>query len=159
MLKHLAGGSKQKNRGVTPAGLAMCNCNNMDVKAAILVELAFMTNLREATELMANKDYWYESAVEICKGLCEYTGAKYVAESEIPTKSITPTSSTGDIIWAQNRLNRHMPSYLPKLTVDGVYSPKMRIAVLSFWDMLGWGLHMNDDGKKIGSSTIKALAK
>ena len=47
---------------------------------------------------------------------------------------------------------------VPRLTTDGVYGPKTRIAVLIYWDQLGWGTHMRDDGKKIGKSTIEALA-
>lgn len=83
VLKHLAGGSEQTNRGITKQSLAMCNCNNMDVKGAILIELAFMTNLHEATELMANETYWKESAIEIAKGMCEYAGMKYVPEKSV----------------------------------------------------------------------------
>jgi len=86
VLKYLAGGSKQTNRGITKQSLAMCNCNNMDVKGAILVELAFMTNLHEATDLMANEAYWKESAIEIAKGMCEYAGMKYVPEKSIMYK-------------------------------------------------------------------------
>jgi N-acetylmuramoyl-L-alanine amidase len=86
VLKHLTGGSMQKNRGVTPASLAMVNCNNMDVKGAILVELAFMTNQREAAELMASEAYWKECAYEICKGMCEFTGIKYVPEKSVTYK-------------------------------------------------------------------------
>lgn len=81
VLKHLAGGSVQKNRGVKTDALAMCNCNSLDVKAAIICELAFMTNQREATELMANEAYWKECAQEICKGVCEYSGIKYIPET------------------------------------------------------------------------------
>lgn len=81
VLRRLAGGTKQANRGVSKKSLAMCNCNNMDIKAAILVELAFMTNLHEVTTMMANEQYWLESAQEIAKGVCEYTGVKYVPES------------------------------------------------------------------------------
>lgn len=80
VLKHLAGGSKQKNRGVKADALGMCNCSSLGVKAAIICELAFMTNEHEAVNLMANEAYWKECAQEICKGLCEYTGVKYVAE-------------------------------------------------------------------------------
>ncbi|NLL72543.1 MAG: hypothetical protein GX237_03355 [Clostridiales bacterium] len=159
VLKHLAMGTKQKNRGITPRALAMCNCNKMKVKGAILVELAFMTNLREATELMASEKFWKESAVEIARGLCEYTGIKYVAEQTIPTKAITPKSSKEDIRWLQERLNKVIPSWLPKLKIDGDYGPKTRIAVLVYWDSLGWGSHMRDDGLKVGNSTRKALAE
>ena len=158
VLKHLAGGSKQKSRGVTPAGYAMVNCNNMNVKSAILCELAFMTNLREATELMASEQFWKESAQEICRGVCEYTGIKYVPEEYTPTKAITPESSKEDIRWAQDKLNAVLPDWFPRLKVDGSYGTKTRLAVLVYWDMLGWGSHMRDDGTKIGKSTREALA-
>lgn len=80
VLKHLAGGSKQKNRGISTAALAMANCDKLKVKGAIICELAFMTNLHEATKLMANEAFWQECAEEICKGVCEYTGKKYIPE-------------------------------------------------------------------------------
>ena len=50
------------------------------------------------------------------------------------------------------------PDWLPKLKVDGDYGAKTRIAVLVYWDSLGWAKHMRDDGKKIGTSTRQALA-
>ncbi len=158
VLKHLASGTKQTNRGVTKYGWAMCNCNSMDTKAAILVELAFMTNEKEATTMMANEAYWKESAQEIARGVCEYTGIKYVEEINMPTKTITPESPKEDIKWAQEKLNAVIPSWLPKLAVDGSYSPKTRIAVLGYWDQLGWGKHMQDNGTKIGTATREALA-
>ena len=157
VLKHLAGGTKQKNRGVTPQALAMCNCNNMDVKAAILPELAFMTNLREATELMTSEKFWKECAVEIAKGMCEFTGIKYIPENYMPTKPITPLSPKEDIKWAQERVNTVLPDWVPRLRVDGDYGPKTRYAALIYWDSLGWAKHMNDDGKKIGTATREAL--
>jgi len=159
VLKHLIKGTSQKNRGVNTASLAMCNVKNLNVKAAILVELAFMTNEREALTMMANEAFWKESAVEIASGLCEYTGVKYIPEKYVPTKSITPKSSNVDIKWAQEKLNLVIPTWLPKLSVDGDYGPKTRIAVLVYWDALGWGKHMNDDGKKIGKATLEALAE
>lgn len=159
VLNRLAEGTKQKNRGITKKALAMCNCNNLDVKGAILVELAFMTNLREATELMANEMFWKECAIEIARGVCEYTGIKYKPEDYMPTKAITPESSKEDIKWAQQKLNAVLPDWMPKLKVDGDYGPKTRIAVLVYWDSLGWAKHMRDDGKKIGTSTREALAE
>ena len=159
VLDKLTDGTKQTNRGVTKASLAMCNCNSMDVKAAILIELAFMTNLREATELMANEKYWVESAKEICRGICEYTGIKYVPEDYMPNKAITPESPKEDIKWAQEHLNALLPDLYPRLKVDGNYGPKTRIAVLILWNSLGWGKHMKDDGTRIGKSTREVLAK
>ncbi|MBE5967662.1 MAG: N-acetylmuramoyl-L-alanine amidase [Lachnospiraceae bacterium] len=167
VLKHLAEGTRQKNRGISSAALAMCNCNNMDVKAAILCELAFMTNLREAMELMACKEFWKKCAAEICRGVCEYTGAKYlpeeytaenyISQEYIPDRSITPESDSKDIKWAQKKLNAVLPDWLPRLKVDGDYGPKTRIAVLVYWDKLGWGKHLEDSGKTIGKATKEAL--
>ncbi len=76
----------------------------------------------------------------------------------IPAKAITPASSKENIKWAQERLNAVIPAWLPKLNVDGSYGAKTRIAVLVYWDLLGWGKHMQDDGTKIGTATREALA-
>jgi N-acetylmuramoyl-L-alanine amidase len=159
VLKYLVGGTAQTIRGITKQSLAMVNCNNLGVKGAILVELAFMTNLREATELMANKKFWKECAQEITKGVCEYTGIKYIPENYIPDKTITTESSREDIKWAQEQLNKVLPvipSIVP-LKVNGSYGPLTRIATLIYWNQLGWGKDMADDGTKIGKSTIRAL--
>lgn len=136
VLKNLIKGTKQKNRGVKTGEFAIVNCNKLGVKAAILVELAFMTNLREATEMMANKEFWKESAKEICMGVCEFAKVKYVPEKYIPSKAISPNSSKADIKWAQEKLNGVLPNWVPRLTTDGVYGPKTRIAVLIYWDQL-----------------------
>jgi N-acetylmuramoyl-L-alanine amidase CwlA len=78
----------------------------------------------------------------------------------IPSKSITPKSDPKDIIWAQAKLNKVLAqvSGFTSLKIDGIYGPKMRIAVLMYWDLLGWGKDMADDGKMIGKATIAALA-
>jgi N-acetylmuramoyl-L-alanine amidase len=160
VLKYLAGGTTQKNRGVSKQSLAMVNCNTLNTKAAILCELAFMTNKREAVELMASKVFWKECAKEICKGVCEYTGTKYVEEVYIPTATITTESSTTDIKWAQEKLNKVLPviSGIIPLKVDGSFGPLTRIATLIYWSNLGWGKDMADDGTRIGKATIDALA-
>jgi len=159
VLNKLAEGTKQTNRGITKQALAMCNCNSMDTKAAILVELAFMTNEKEATTMMANEAFWKECAQEIARGVCEYTGIKYVSENNAPSKTITPESPKEDIKWAQEKLNAVLPDWFPKLKIDGFYGPKTRIAVLVYWDQLGWGKHMQDDGTRIGKATIQALSE
>lgn len=164
VLKHLMQSSGQNNRGVKADALGMCNCNSLGTKAAILIELAFMTNLREAVSMMANEAYWKESARRICRGICEYAGIKYRPETNIPAKTVTPTSSKADIRWVQERLNTVLPHiYEPikdiiPLKVDGSYGPKTRIATLLYWDALGWGKHMNDDGTRVGKNTREALA-
>ena len=76
--KYLAQGTPQRDRGVLTGNFGECNARAMNVKAAILCELAFMTNLHEAETMMANELYWIESAEEICKGICEYTGVNYI---------------------------------------------------------------------------------
>ncbi|HHV09962.1 MAG TPA: N-acetylmuramoyl-L-alanine amidase [Clostridiales bacterium] len=149
VLKHLAGGTKQTNRGVNKQALAMCNCNALDTKAAILVELAFMTNLHEATTMMANAAYWLESAQEIARGVCEYAGIKYVPEAYVPVAPITKTSPPQDIKWLQERL---------KVPVTGIFDQKTRIAILTYADSKGWDWSTTW-GYTAGASTIKSLAK
>ena len=103
-------GTTQKNRGVVKQELAMCNCSAMGVKAAILVELAFMTNAREAMELMANSKHHKESAREIAQGICSYLGVKYKSESSSASSSTSSTTS------ASSTTKRN--SYIVKVLVD-----------------------------------------
>ena len=158
VLKYLVKGTVQVNRGITKQALAMCNCNSLGVKGAILTELAFMTNQREAVELMGSEDYWKESAREICMGICEYTGKNYVEEIIVPTKTITKSSSKDDIRWLQNKLNSVLAgeSFIP-LAVNGIYDSKVRIAVLIYWEKRGWNKDGAKDGWSAGTGTIDAL--
>lgn len=75
-------GTKQYNRGIYSAGFAEVNCQAMGVKAAVLIELAFMTNQVEAETMMANEQYWIESAEEVCRALCSYTGVQYIQRED-----------------------------------------------------------------------------
>jgi hypothetical protein len=83
----------------------------------------------------------------------------------VPSSAITPASSKTDIKWAQEKLNAVLSQIYPKiddivpLSIDGSYGPKTRIAVLMYWNALGWGKDMTDDGKKIGTATRNALAE
>lgn len=88
VLKYLLKGTKQKNRGITPQALALCNCKTMKTNASILCELAFMTNEREAQELMANEAFCQEAAEEIAQALCEYTNVPYVPVTKETTSKV-----------------------------------------------------------------------
>lgn len=159
VLKYLLQGTRQKDRGVTKESLAMCNCNSLGVKAAILIETAFMTNEKEAVNLMGSAVFWKETAIEIAKGVCEYLDKTYVPEPVMPTGTITKTSSIEDIKWLQSRLNQCLTekeSFIP-LAVDGIFGNKTRIAVLIYWEKLGWNKEGNDTGWKAGKVTINAL--
>lgn len=84
-LKHLAGGTRQKNRGLVVQNLAMTRDSWMP---AVLFELGFMDNLREAM-LMLDKAFQEECAEEIFAAICEFYGESYQRE----TKPV-PVSST-----------------------------------------------------------------
>jgi N-acetylmuramoyl-L-alanine amidase len=75
---HLVKGTQQRDRGILQATFAMCDASAMGTRASVLLELAFMTNLREATTMMASKKFWQEAAEEICQGICDYVGYTYV---------------------------------------------------------------------------------
>ncbi len=76
VLQELVKGTPQKNRGIMDARFAMCNCKTMSTQASILCEIAFMTNEREAQELMANETFWAECADEITTAFLRYCDCK-----------------------------------------------------------------------------------
>lgn len=76
--KYLVQGTEQVSKGILPANFAICNTDKMNTIASILIECAYMTNLHEAVNLMGNEEYWKETAIEISKGMCEYTGVPYI---------------------------------------------------------------------------------
>lgn len=80
VLSQMAKGTKQTNRGVRSQILALCNTKSTRADASILVECAFMTNLREAKTMVGSKKFWKETGAEIAKGVCNYAGLPYVAK-------------------------------------------------------------------------------
>lgn len=84
--KYLIQGTPQKNRGVKTQSLAICNCNTMKTKAAVLIECAFMTNEYEE-QLMKSKEFCQECAEETAQGFCEYAGIKYIPAGNKPAVS------------------------------------------------------------------------
>lgn len=79
-------GTEQKNRGVKRQDLAMCNCPALGVKAAILVEIGFMTNKEEA-DLMKTDVFCKEQAEEVAHGICDYFGKEYKKETVNPSNA------------------------------------------------------------------------
>lgn len=75
--KYLINGTKQTNRKVKSSGLAMCNCKNMGVKAAVLIEYGFMTNKYEES-LIKSDSFCLECAEETVHGICDYFGVPYI---------------------------------------------------------------------------------
>lgn len=121
-----------------------------------IVENSFHTNSKSTEWLLQDENLRKLAKVQ-AETIAEYF--KLSKPSKMPTKAITPESSKEDVKWAQERLNALLPEWMPRLKVDGDYGAKTRIAVLVYWDSLGWAKHMNDDGKKIGTSTRQALAE
>lgn len=76
----------------------------------------------------------------------------------MPTNTITKESSVDDIKWLQEKINKVLvgESFVP-LTVSGVYDNKTRIAVLIYWEKLGWNKDGKDTGWKAGKKTMEAL--
>lgn len=100
-------GTVQKNRGVKRMALSMCNCPAMGVKAAALIEAAFMTNKTES-ELLKSDAYCRETAKEIAQGVFNYFGMNgnvnvpltaidYDDEDE-STTPVTPAPSSKEIV-------------------------------------------------------------
>lgn len=123
----------------------------------ILTESGFMDNLEEA-KTMIDPVFQKADAEATCKGICKFFGVTYVEESNTPTKSITKESFKEDIKWLQEKLNKVLvgESNIP-LKVDGIYGNKTRIAVLIYWEKLGWNKDGSADGWRAGAKTINKL--
>lgn len=84
---------EQKNRGTVGGdGWGMCNATGLNVKAACIVECAFMTNQQEAENYFCNPEAWKKYAVGIAKGFCNYAGIKYIAEDVKPAAAAAQTA-------------------------------------------------------------------
>ena len=94
-------GTSQKNRGIVSQDLAMCNCLKLGVKAACLVEIAFMTNKRES-ELMKTDNFCKEQGEDIARGILRYlniqpqTSLTKIIQSS--TNTVKPTLKVGDTV-------------------------------------------------------------
>ena len=90
--RFLAKGTKQKDRGILTDNFYVLRETDMP---AVLVECAFMDNLKEA-QLLLTDAYRRECADEICQGICEYFGVAYVPETKEMTVQdlVTFLSST-----------------------------------------------------------------
>lgn len=91
--KHLVEGTSQKNRGVKTQSLAMCNVNALGVRAAVLVEIGFMTNKAEA-DLMKTDRFCKEQAEEAVHGICDYLGVKYIPSGESSVVTVVEQAKT-----------------------------------------------------------------
>ena len=87
--KRVIQGTKQTNRGIKTANFHVLRETKMP---AVLVEFAFMDNLVEA-KLLRSDSYRKECAIELAKGICDYYGVTYKAE--------TPTIKTGKLYKVQ----------------------------------------------------------
>ena len=153
LLTELVKGAPQRNRGIGNGKFGMVNATGMGVKAAALVELAFMTNEHEAQNLMANKEFCYECAEELAKGFIDFL------TDGIPTKSITPKSSKREVMWLQLMLNKAITSGKVKgdlLVIDGDYGKKTAAVYKAFARYKLWLLPA---GWYVGYFGIKALTE
>lgn len=101
---YLIKGTEQKNRGVKRSNLAMCNCTSLGVKAAILIEVGFMTNEYEK-ELIKTDAFCFECAEEAVQGFCKYFGVPYVAPTTTVAKP-KPVSTTTYVVQSGDTLSK-----------------------------------------------------
>ncbi len=62
----------QTDRGVKSDNFGMCNSVYMQVRAAVIVELAFMTNRKEAERIFSNPWCWKHYALVLADAVDEY---------------------------------------------------------------------------------------
>ena len=99
--KYLLQGTFQKDRKVQSANFYVLRETDMP---SVLVECAFMDNLREAELLMSNA-FRHECADEIAKGICEYFNVNYITTMtyENAINIVTEFSNTNKDYWISRR--------------------------------------------------------
>lgn len=96
--------SGQNNRGVVKQELALCNCINLGTKAAVLVELCFMTNEDEAHNLMTSEKFHKDAALRLADGICEYLGVKKEAVKVETTDAKAKLTGKGLVEFAKSKV-------------------------------------------------------
>lgn len=91
--KHLIQGTAQKDRGVLAENFHVLRETKMP---AVLVECAFMDNLREA-QLLQTKAFRQECADDIARGICEIFGKTFVSEDMSISEAIAIWKDLGVI--------------------------------------------------------------
>ena len=87
--------TRQTNRGIKPGDFAMVNCTKMGVRAAALVETAFMTNKTES-DLLKNDEFCRECAREIAQGIFNYLGVTGNVNVSLTPAKDTVSNNTVD---------------------------------------------------------------
>lgn len=70
-----------------------------------------------------------------------------------PTETVKPASPYNDVMWLQIKLNDLIGA---GLQTDGIFGNKTRLAVIRYWELLGW--KPNEKGHA-GTATIRALSE
>lgn len=126
----LVKGTKQTDRGVKTARLAMCNCKAMGTKASVLVETAFMTNKTESDLLKSDK-FCRECAREIAQGIFDYLKVSGNVNVPLTTTNSTSTgtapfsasiSQTTTLTYTKTQFVKDIQSALGVKT-DGIAGP------------------------------------
>ncbi len=119
---------------------------------AIMLETFFCTN---PNDCKAGEDQ-----DKIGKLIAEGIANKAVTSQPAPKENITRNSSIDNIKWLQDKLNKALTdcTYIP-LKVDGIFTSKVRIAVLMYMETRGWNQDGKDTGWIVGPGIRDALAK
>ncbi len=129
VLKNLVDCYGQNNRGIVKNDtLGMTNATGLNTSVAILLELGFMTNQKEAEKYFCNPEAWYNYAVAIAKALCEHFGMAYIKEEKRHLKLTSPYMRGDDVKELQSLID---------VTTDGVYGPATDKKVKEILDALG----------------------
>lgn len=140
MVKELAKGTPQTNRGIVKQNLHMTRASKMP---AVLVEAGFMDDPKEAM-LMIDRNFHREVVTELAAAICSYFGVSYKGA---PVQASKPVTSRDYLLNGDTGSQvRAMQADLKKagysLAVDGIFGDGTEKAVKSFQLKNG----LKDDG-------------
>lgn len=155
MVKELAKGTPQTNRGVVKQNLHMTRAS---VMPAVLVEAGFMDDPTESL-LMINKKFHQEVVGELTAAICQYFGVSY--QSGNPIQAAQPVANTkgyflnGDTGPEIKSIQSDLVSIGYKIAVDGIYGKGTETAVRAF--QRGNGLAVDGIWGKASQAKLDAV--
>jgi GH24 family phage-related lysozyme (muramidase) len=135
------------------------NCGGAALKGSTLLK---KLNTKDYIGAAAQFSVWNKSGGNVINGLIK----RRAAEAELflkgygeytPISTITPKSSTKDIKWLKEKLNKANTNYT--IPVTGIFDYKTSLAVKIYADLKGWKKYETATGYTVGVNTIKELSK
>lgn len=107
--KHLANGTRQRQRGVQKVAFPLCDCEKTGCEASLEVHYAFLHNQEEVDRYVHQSEARMNYAIAVCQAICEYTGVPYTGPAVLSVDALA-RKSPGAENWKIALVPGHEPN-------------------------------------------------